>query len=178
MIFKESELKGAYVITLEAHEDDRGTFSRIYCEETFKTQGIYFHLSQINLSMNKRKGTLRGMHYQSKPFEEAKIVQCLHGAIYDVILDLRADSPSFKKWRAVELSQSNRSLLYIPEGFAHGFQTLEDETEILYFMSKPYHPESAQGLSWNDPGFCIDWPIDHPIMSEKDISYVPYESQR
>ncbi len=175
MVFKKTALRGAYIITLEPHEDERGLFSRIFCEETFKSKGLFFHIAQVNLSMNKKSGTLRGMHYQSKPFEEAKIVQCLQGAIYDVILDLRADSPSFKKWCSITLSQSNQSLLYIPEGFAHGFQTLEDETEILYLMSKPYHPKSAQGFSWNDPNFCIDWPIEHPIMSEKDVSYTPYK---
>lgn len=175
MIFKETALKGAYLITPEAQEDERGFFARTFCEEIFKTKEISFHIAQTNISSNKHKGTLRGMHYQVKPDEEAKIVQCLNGAFYDVILDCRVDSASFKKWCAVELSRANRRLLYIPEGFAHGFQTLEDQTEILYFMSKAYHPESARGISWNDPAFDIDWPIVHPLMSEKDQSYVPYE---
>ena len=176
MIFKETALKGAYLITPEPHEDERGFFARTFCEERLKAAGIFFHIAQINLSMNKKKGTLRGMHYQSKPFEEAKIVQCMQGALYDVILDLRADSASFKKWCAVALSQGNRRLLYIPEGFAHGFQSLEDDTEVLYLMSKPYHPEAASGFSWHDPAFGIEWPLENPILSEKDKSYGPYPS--
>jgi len=175
MIFKETALKGAYLMMPEPHEDERGSFARTYCEATFKVQGIHFRIVQTNLSSNLKRGTRRGMHYQVKPFEEAKIVQCIRGAIYDVIIDLRKDSPTFLSWNKIDLSSENCQSLYIPEGFAHGFQTLEDHTEILYLMSKPYHPESARGIAWNDPAFGIDWPIDEAIMSEKDAAYPLYQ---
>ncbi len=175
MTFKESLLKGAYIINIEAHEDSRGFFARSFCKQTFKAQGIDFDVAQSNLSFNKTRGILRGLHYQSPPDEEAKLVHCMRGAIYDVIVDIRPESPTFKKWAAFELSQKNRQMLFIPEGFAHGFQTLEDETDVFYLMSKPYRPDSARGLPWNDAAFGIHWPIHPERLSEKDRSYASFK---
>ncbi len=174
MIFKETTLKGAYLIYLDLHEDERGFFARTFCEEEFKAHGLQFKVAQSNLSLNNKKGTLRGMHYQSKPDEEAKVLQCVRGAIYDVIIDLRPESSTFKQWCAFEFSHKNKQMLFIPEGFAHGFQTLEDETEVSYLMSAFYRPESARGVLWNDKAFDISWPIATPIMSAKDRSYAPF----
>ncbi|MFQ5588133.1 MAG: dTDP-4-dehydrorhamnose 3,5-epimerase, partial [Nitrospiria bacterium] len=159
MIFTKTALKGAYWIDIEPHEDARGFFARAFCRDTFKEQGIDFEVTQCNRSFNKKRGILRGLHFQTTPNEEAKLVQCVRGAIYDVIVDLRPESPTFKTWEAVELNQTNRRMLFIPEGFAHGFQTLEDETEVFYLMSRPYAPKSARGILWNDTAFGIDWPI-------------------
>lgn len=187
MRFIETGLKGAFIIEPEPAEDHRGFFARIFCEEEFRKHGIDFKVVQCNISYNKRKGTLRGMHFQAPPYEEAKLVRCIKGAIYDVIIDLRRESPTFKKWIAVLLrsyeSSPNMadlslclkppagSMLYIPKGFAHGFQTLEDDTEIFYFMSEFYHPEYGRGLRWNDPAFGIKWPISEIIISKKDQTW-------
>ena len=150
MIFKETKLKGAYIIELELLEDERGFFARSFCIDEFKKNGIDFNIVQCNISYNKEKGTLRGMHYQIAPYEEAKIVSCIRGAIYDVIIDLRQESPIYCKWFAVELSAKNYKILYIPKGFAHGFQTLEDDTVVFYQMSEFFHPECTRGVRWDD----------------------------
>lgn len=171
MKFIETILKGAYVIELEKLEDDRGFFARSWCEKEFAERSLNPNLVQCNISFNRKKGTLRGMHYQEKPYQETKLVRCTRGAIYDVILDLRSDSPTFKQWIAAQLTSENRKMLYIPEGFAHGFQTLEDNTEVFYQMSEFYHPEAAKGIKWNDTAFGIEWMEDEPILSEKDKSY-------
>lgn len=168
MKFKETSLKGAYIIDVELIEDDRGFFARSWCKEEFYKQNLNSKLIQCNISFNKLKGTLRGMHFQVKPYEEAKLVRCTRGAIYDVIIDLRKSSSTFLSWVGVELTADNRRSLYIPEGFAHGFQTLEDNSEVFYQMSEEYHPECARCIRWNDPEFNIKWPLDVSKISYKD----------
>ncbi|NET24741.1 dTDP-4-dehydrorhamnose 3,5-epimerase [Okeania sp. SIO1I7] len=174
MRFTETKLKGAYIIEPELIQDERGFFARSWCQKEFTERGLNPHLVQCNVSFNLKKGTLRGMHYQAKPHEEAKLVRCTMGAIYDVIIDIRPESPTFKEWVAVELTTENRKMLYIPEGFAHGFQTLVDNTEVFYQMSQFYHPESARGLRWNDPAFGIKWAVENLTISLKDKSYKNY----
>jgi len=171
MIFKETKLKGAFIIEPERLEDERGFFARTWCQREFEAHGLNPRLVQCNISFNKKKGTLRGMHYQIAPYEETKLVRCTMGAIFDVIIALRPDSPTFKQWVAVELTAENRRMLSIPEGFAHGFQTLEDNTEVFYQMSEFYHPECARGVRWNDPAFGTEWPLSDPILSDKDRSF-------
>ncbi len=171
MIFTETELKGAFLIEPERREDPRGFFARTWCEKEAMANGINSRVVQCNISFNHRKGTLRGMHYQKPPFEEAKLVRCTMGAIHDVIIDLRPDSPTFKRHIAVILSAENRIMLYIPEAFAHGFQTLDDNTEVFYQMSQFYMPEYAAGVRWNDPAFGIEWPPDEQIINERDRNY-------
>ena len=146
MKFIETKLAGAYIIELDLIKDTRGFFARSWCQEEFAKHGLNPNLVQCNISFNHQKGTLRGMHYQIKPHEEAKLVRCTQGKIYDVIIDLRTNSTTYKQWFGVELSAANRKMLYIPEGFAHGFQTLEDHSEVFYQMSNFYHPESARGI--------------------------------
>ena len=175
MIFKETKLKGAYVIEINPLEDERGFFARSFCAKEFKEHGLNQNIAQCNISYNGKKGTLRGMHYQAAPHEEAKLVRCTMGAIYDVIIDLRPDSATFKKWIGVELTKENRRMLYVPEGFAHGFQTLEDHTEVLYQMSEFHHPEWARGVRWNDPTFGIFWPVNVEIISIGDQQYPDFK---
>jgi dTDP-4-dehydrorhamnose 3,5-epimerase len=176
LIFTETKLPGAFVIELEKHADQRGFFARAYCEREFKARGLNPDVVQCNVSFNKRKGTLRGMHFQVAPFAEAKLVRCTSGSIYDVIVDLRPSSPAFKEYFAVELSAENRKMLYIPEEFAHGFQTLRDGTEVFYQMSQYFSPEHARGVRWDDPAFGIAWPEDERIIVEKDRSYPDFLS--
>ena len=172
MKFTETKLKGAYIIEPELIRDERGFFARSWCQKEFTERGLNPNLVQCNISFNLKKGTLRGMHYQAKPHEEAKLIRCTMGAIYDVILDIRPESPTFKQWVAVELTAENRKMLYIPEGMAHGFQTLVDNTEVFYQMSEFYHSDSATGVRWDDPIFRIIWSETSPmIISEKDKSY-------
>jgi dTDP-4-dehydrorhamnose 3,5-epimerase len=171
MIFTETKLKGAFVIDIEPREDERGFFARSWCEDEFKEHGLNPRLAQCNISFNKKRGTLRGMHYQIDPFPEAKVVRCTMGAIYDVILDLRPESPTFKQWFAVELTVENRRALYVPEGFAHGFQTLVDNTEVFYQMSEFHHPECARGVRWDDLAFGIEWPVAISRISKADEKY-------
>ena len=176
MIFKETKLKGAYIIEIDPIEDERGFLARSFCVREFEKYGFNMRIVQCNISFNKKRGTLRGMHYQVKPHEEAKLVKCTMGAIFDVIIDLRPDSPTFKKWVAVELTSEKRKMLYIPAGFAHGFQTLEDNTEVFYQMSEFYHPECAKGVRWDDPAFNIEWPDDERIIAIKDLQYPDFNS--
>lgn len=171
MKFLETSLKDACIIDIEPIEDKRGLFARTWCKREFEAHSLNPEIVQCNISFNIKKGTLRGMHYQTKPFEEAKLVRCTHGAIFDVIIDLRADSPTFKNWFAVELTDKNRKMLYIPERFAHGFQTLKDNTEVFYQMSEYYSPEHSRGIRWNDPSFSIQWPEDKRIISKRDQQY-------
>jgi dTDP-4-dehydrorhamnose 3,5-epimerase len=177
MIFTETRLKGAYVIELEPIRDERGFFARSYCQREFAARGLSLRLVQCNLSFNKRRGTLRGMHYQEAPHSEAKLVACAAGTIYDVIIDLRHESPTYGQWTSVELkgftgaAAENPKLLYVPEGFAHGYQTLEDDTHLFYQMSEFYHAESSRGVRWNDPRLAIKWPDIEPIISEKDRAF-------
>jgi dTDP-4-dehydrorhamnose 3,5-epimerase len=171
MNFRETELKGAYVIDPQRLEDERGFFARSWCRREFEARGLNPNLVQCNLSFNAATGTLRGMHYQIAPFEEAKLIRCTRGSIYDVIVDIRPDSASFGKYFSLVLTAENRSMLYAPEGFAHGFLTLEDHTEVFYQMSQFYAPEHARGFRWNDPVFGIRWPGDVKVISERDRSY-------
>ena len=175
MIFTETKLKGAFIIALEPREDERGFFARSWCEDEFKQNGLNPRLAQCNISFNKKRGTLRGMHYQAAPLAEAKLVRCTMGAIYDVIVDLRNDSPTFKQWVSVELTAENRLALYVPEDFAHGFQTLMDNTEVFYQMTEFYHPECARGVRWDDPVFGIVWPPESHISSLLDREYSDYQ---
>lgn len=168
MRFIETRLQGAYIIEPEPIEDERGFFARTFCAREFEAQGLNPCVAQCNISYNKKKGTLRGMHYQAEPHAEAKLVRCTRGALYDVIIDLRPQSPTFKEWTAVELTADNRRMLYIPEGFAHGFQTLENDTEVFYLMSAFYRPECSQGVRWDDSTFNIVWPEKQPIISNRD----------
>lgn len=164
-------LLGAFVVEPEPIADERGLFARIFCAHEFTSHNLNPQLVQCSLSFNKRKGTLRGMHYQAKPHEETKLVRCTRGAIYDVILDLRPDSPTFKSWAGVELSAGNRKGLYVPVGFAHGFLTLQDETEVFYQMSEFFYPEYAVGVRWDDPAFGIEWPAIPEVISAKDANH-------
>jgi len=171
MILTPTPLEGAYVIDPERKEDTRGFFARTWCIEEAEAAGLNPRVAQCSVSFNARKGTLRGMHFQTAPYEEAKLVRCSMGAIFDVIIDLRRNSPSFKKHFHITLSAENRRMLYIPEGFAHGFQTLLDNTEVFYQMSRKYAPEYARGVRWNDPVFGIPWPDDTRIITDRDRSY-------
>jgi dTDP-4-dehydrorhamnose 3,5-epimerase len=166
--FTECPLPGAYVVDLEPRPDERGFFARTFCVDEFKEHGLEHEIVQTNLSRNTRAGTLRGMHYQKAPHAETKMVRCVSGAIYDVILDLRPDSPTYGKWHGVELSRANGRLLYVPKGFAHGYQSLTDDSEVLYFVTEFYTPSHEAGVRWNDPAFSIRWPIADPILSPKD----------
>jgi dTDP-4-dehydrorhamnose 3,5-epimerase len=171
VIFRETALKGSFIIEPERNEDARGFFARTWCVDEFAAHGLNLSLVQCSISYNKKKGTLRGMHYQEAPHEEIKLVRCTMGAIFDAIIDLRRGSQTYGKYASVTLTALNRTMLYIPEGFAHGFQTLEDETEISYQMSRRYVPESARGVRWNDPLFGVSWPLDNRIISERDQQY-------
>jgi dTDP-4-dehydrorhamnose 3,5-epimerase len=171
MIFLETKLDAACIITPERIDDERGFFARTWCQHEFEAHNLNTRLVQCNISFNKKKGTLRGMHYQSTPYEEAKLVRCTMGAIYDVIIDLRPHLSTFKQWIAVELTAENRQMLYIPEGFAHGFQTLTDNTEVCYQMSQFYYPEYSRGVRWDDPAFGIVWPEVPQAISARDQLY-------
>ena len=168
-------IAGAQLVELERIDDERGFFARSYCAREFQAAGLAECAAQCNVSFNRSRGTLRGMHFQRAPHAEAKLVRCTRGTIYDVIVDLRKDSSSFLKWVAVELSAENRRALYIPEGIAHGFQTLEDACEVFYQMSAFYHPEAAAGVRWNDPAFRIEWPIAKPTVSPRDAGYPDFK---
>lgn len=176
MIFEETKLARAFIIKLEKLEDERGFFARAWCQKEFDDAGINSRIVQANLSYNEKKGTLRGMHYQVSPYQEAKLVRCFRGAIYDVIVDLRSDSPTYKDWIGVELSAQNRQVLFVPEGFAHGFQTLESQTEVFYQVSEFYTPGAEKGARYNDPAFGIDWPLPVSVISEKDAGWADYSA--
>ena len=171
MKFTPLSVVGSYLVEPEPVVDERGFFARTFCHEEFARHGLNPELMQCSVSFNRRSGTLRGMHYQKQPHEEAKLVRCTTGAIHDVVLDLRTGSPSFLKWAAVELSADNRSAIYIPEGCAHGFLTLTDASEVYYQISIGYHPESAAGVRWDDPAFGIEWPCADFIISERDSNF-------
>jgi len=171
MLFRETKIAGVFEIHLDPHHDDRGFFARSWCEQEFAANGLNPKVVQCNISFNTHKGTLRGMHFQDVPHAETKLVRCTQGAIYDVVLDLRAQSPTFRKWISVTLTAENHAMIYIPEGCAHGFLTLDDKTEVFYQMSEFYSAESARGVRWNDPAFQIHWPCAPTIISERDRSY-------
>ncbi len=176
MKFLPMTLPGAFVVETEPSADERGFFARTFCRDEFVKHGLNPELVQCSISYNKRKGTLRGMHYQKSPHQEVKLVRCTMGMIYDVIVDLRRESPTFKRWSGVELSAENRKAIYVPEGVAHGFLTLADECEVYYQMSRVFHSPSAAGVRWNDPAFAIDWPGEISVMSERDRHYPDYPS--
>jgi dTDP-4-dehydrorhamnose 3,5-epimerase len=168
MIFKETILKGAFEIEPEKREDERGYFFRSWCAKEMSEFGLNTNIKQINNSFSLKKGTLRGLTYQKSPFPETKLIKCIKGSIFDVIVDLRVDSPTKNQWYGTILSGENQKMLYIPENFAHGFITLEDNTEINYFVTEFYHPEVESGIRWNDPKIGIEWPIEPVAISEKD----------
>lgn len=169
MIFRETEIDGVWVIDIEPIEDARGWFARTHCAEIFASRGLVSSFAQCSASFNRQRGTLRGLHYQIAPAEEAKLVRCVRGAIFDVAVDLRPKSPTFGKWVSAELTAENRRALLVPEGCAHGFQTLSDDSELFYQISFPYTPALSKGVRWDDPDLAIRWPIKDPIMSERDL---------
>lgn len=174
MLFTELSLKGAYIITPELITDNRGFFTRVFCEEQFKKFDLEHNFVQSNMSYNFKKYTLRGMHYQINPYEEVKLVRCIQGSIYDVIIDLRRNSSTYKKWVGMYLSHNNGTMIYVPKGFAHGYMALEDQTEVLYWVSEFYTKVAERGIHYNDPQFSIAWP-HYPIMvSDKDMNHTPY----
>jgi dTDP-4-dehydrorhamnose 3,5-epimerase len=175
MIFQKTKLPGVFEIQLELKSDDRGFFARSWCEREFESHGLNPKLAQCSVSFNARKGTLRGLHYQDAPYREAKLVRCTTGSVYDVVVDLRPQSPMFKKWVGVALTAAKRNMLYVPEGCAHGFLTLEDATEVFYQISEFYHPELSRGVRWDDPAFQITWPEPVQVISERDRTYPDFE---
>ena len=172
MIFTETRLAGAFTIDVEPHEDERGFFARVWDGEEFAQHGLDTRVVQSSIAYNRAAGTLRGLHFQALPFAETKLVRCTRGAIWDVVVDLRPGSPTFLEWVAVELSAENRRTLYVPEQFAHGYQTLEDGSEVWYQMSAPYAPQAARGLRWDDPKLGIEWPpAERRVISERDLAW-------
>ena len=175
MVFHETPLPGAFLIELEKREDARGFFARTWCRREFEKKGLDTRIAQCSTSFNERRGTLRGLHYQVLPHAEVKLVRCTRGAIYDVIIDLRPDSPTYKQWVGAELTAENGRALYVPEGFAHGYQTLVDETETFYQVSEFYTPSAEGGVRWDDPAFAIEWrDAGEPLVSDKDRSWPDY----
>ena len=175
MNFRETKIRGAFEIHPEFLNDERGFFARTWCKREFEAQGLNSRLAQCNVSYNKIKGTLRGMHYQEAPHAEEKLVRCTRGAIYDVVIDLRPNSPTFKEWVGVVLDPEKRNMLFVPTGCAHGFLTLEDEAEVLYQMSEFYNAEASRGVRWDDPAFQIAWPESVRIISERDRTYPDFK---
>ena len=176
MKFSETSLPGAYVIDVERHEDERGWFARAWCRREFENHGLNGSIAQANLSQNRRRGTVRGLHWQVAPYAECKLVRCTRGAIFDAIADLRPDSPTYRSWVGVELTAANNRMLLVPEGFAHGFQTLEDDTQVFYQVTQFYAPESERGARYDDPAFGIEWPLAATEMSQKDLSWDPFDA--
>jgi dTDP-4-dehydrorhamnose 3,5-epimerase len=177
MIFEETPLAGAFLIVPEPIEDERGFFARSFCAEELTARGLCARVTQCNVSYNRRRGTVRGLHLQRPPHAEVKFVRCTAGRIYDVIVDLRHGSPTFTRHFAVELSANNYKTVYVPEGFAHGFQSLEDGTEVFYQMSHTFVPQAAAGFRWNDPAFGIEWPLAVAVISERDRSYPDFREE-
>lgn len=171
MEFLQTKLPGVFEVRIQPKSDDRGFFARTWCQQEFEAQGLEGKLVQCSFSFSRRKGTLRGLHYQIAPHEETKLIHCTQGAIYDVVVDLRGNSPTFRNWIAVELSSEKHNMVYVPRGCAHGFLTLKDESEVCYQMSEFLHEESARGVRWNDPAFHITWPGKVEVISERDRTY-------
>jgi len=175
MKFSETKLKGAFIIEPEKIEDHRGFFARMWCKNEFEAHGLNPNFVQINLSFNKYRGIIRGLHYQTPPYEEAKLFRCTSGAMYDVIIDLRPESPTYLEWAGFELTADNRKMLYVPENFANGYQALSDNAEVFYLVSQFYSPDSEKGIRYNDPAFNIEWPRkDDLVISEKDKCWPDY----
>ncbi len=175
MIFTETKLAGAFLIELEKRGDERGFFARTFCQEEFAKHGLNSRLAQVNMAHSRFKGTLRGMHYQMSPHAEAKLVRCTRGSIFDVAIDLRPNSVTYRHWIGVELRADNYKMFYIPEGFAHGYMTLCEDTELIYCVSEFYAPEAERGVRWNDPVFDIRWPMTPSTISDKDRSWNDFE---
>jgi len=171
MIFTETKLKGAYIIEIKRIEDDRGFFGRVWCENELSKYNLNTNIVQANTSLSVHKGTLRGMHFQKNPYQETKLVRCTRGAIFDVIVDLRPKSPTFKQWFGIELTQDNYKMLYVPENFAHGILTLEDNSEVSYFVTQFYTPNAEGGIRWDDPAINIKWPVNPTTITEKDNNH-------
>jgi dTDP-4-dehydrorhamnose 3,5-epimerase len=172
VIFEETPLAGAYIVRLQPIEDDRGFFARTFCEREFAAKDLAIRMVQANTALTRRAGTIRGLHYQAPPHSEAKLVRCIRGAVYDVMADVRPDSPTFRSWFGVNLTEENRTMVYVPEGMAHGYLALADESELFYQVSTFYTPGAEQGIRWNDPAFGIEWPqVNELIISEKDRSW-------
>lgn len=171
MRFLPTDLSGALIVEVEPRGDERGLFARTFCEREFAAAGLPSRFVQCNTSFNVKRGTLRGMHYQLPPYEEGKLVRCTQGAVFDVIVDLRREQPTYSQWRGFELTAANRMALYIPPGFAHGFQTLADGAEVFYHMTEFYIPGQEAGVGWDDPAFGVRWPLPDPTLSERDRSY-------
>ncbi len=175
MKFTETVIKGVFRVDLEKREDERGFFARLFCEKEFETHGLMRHIAQANNSLSRFKGTLRGLHYQLPPGSEVKLIYCIQGAIFDVAVDLRKNSPTYGQWYGCELSKENRTMLYVPEGCAHGFLSLVDDCELFYMASQFYNPAVERGVRWNDPTFNIKWPFEPVIMSDKDRNLPDYQ---
>ena len=175
MIFEPTALPGVFVITPELLTDERGAFARTYCAEEFRANGLDPQVAQCSVSFNPTAGTLRGMHYQIEPYGEVKLVRCTMGAIYDVVIDLRPESPTYCRWVAAELTADNRRMLYVPKGLAHGFLTLVENSEIFYQISVPYQPGAGAGVRWDDPTFKVAWPFTPRLMAERDAGYPTYQ---
>lgn len=171
MIFRETELSGVHVVELEPQRDERGWFARVWDPEEFDTAGLEPKVAQISIASNSRRGTLRGLHFQAEPHAEAKLVACIRGALFDVVVDLRPNSATYRQWLGIELRAGVERLLFVPEGFAHGYLTLADDTEALYLISTPYAAEAARGVRWDDPAFGIEWPSEPAVISERDRSW-------
>jgi dTDP-4-dehydrorhamnose 3,5-epimerase len=178
VIFAPTALPGAFLVELERREDERGFFARSFCRREFEAQGLDPSVVQCNVSFNRRRGTLRGLHWQAEPHGETKLVRTTRGALWDAIVDLRPDSPTYCRWFGAELTAENRRALYIPQGFAHGFQTLTDDVEVFYQMSAFYVPEAQRGVRWDDSAFGIDWPIRPPFLSDRDATYPDFVPAR
>jgi dTDP-4-dehydrorhamnose 3,5-epimerase len=176
MRFVETSLAGAFVVEIEPIEDERGSFARTFSRDEFEAQSLSTDIAQCSISFNKRRGTLRGMHFQAEPYGECKLVRCTRGAIFDVIVDLRPESATYRRWFATDLSPVNGRMLYIPNGLAHGFQTLEDTTEVAYQISEPYRPAHARGVRFDDPAFGIEWPLEVTLISARDREYADVDS--
>jgi dTDP-4-dehydrorhamnose 3,5-epimerase len=174
--FEPAGLEGAWLLNVERHEDDRGFFARVWCAAEFRSRGLADRLEQCSVSYNRRAATIRGMHYQAAPREEAKVVRCISGAIYDVLVDLRSSSSTFRQWVGFELTSENRCALYVPRGVAHGFQTLRDDSEVLYLIDEQHEPSLARGVRWNDRAFAIRWPLPPTMLSERDRNYPDFSA--
>lgn len=175
MKFRPTTLQGAWLTALSEFTDERGFFARTFCAETFRRQGLEGSFPQHSMSFSHKRGTVRGMHFQTAPHAEVKLVRCLRGAIHDVLLDLRPHSPTFRKWEAFELTSTNRLQLYVPKGFAHGFQSLTDDVEVSYLISEPFEPKSASGVRYDDPAFGIAWPLPVTALSDKDRAWQDFK---
>lgn len=176
MIFVETKLKGAYLVELKKHEDNRGFFARGWDQTLLEQQGLIGNVTQQNIAFSKTKGTVRGLHYQRTPHQETKFIRCTRGAVFDVIVDLRPDSPTCKQWLGITLSMDDYRVLYMPKDFAHGFQALEDNSEIMYLVSEPYAPAFEAGIRYNDPSIRVEWPLPVTMISEKDMSWPDFSS--